>query len=292
MLNLSQNPVIAADGGGTTCRIVFADGGQQLAIEAGPANVTSDFEGAVARIAAGLERLAEQLGVPLAALAPVPAYLGLAGVTGPQIAGRVAAALPLAAVRVEDDRHAALAGAHGGRDGAIAHCGTGSFLALQSQGRRRFAGGWGPVLGDPASAQWIGRKALAAVLEAQDRLAHESGLTAALLQEYGGTDGIVAFAAGARPEEFGQIARQVTAAAAAGDGVAAALMRHAAGRLLKDLEKMGWTPAMPLCLTGGIGPHYAAYLPVQARAALAPPAGSPLEGAIALAKAFAAEQAA
>ncbi|MDC0657780.1 BadF/BadG/BcrA/BcrD ATPase family protein [Leisingera sp. SS27] len=289
MLETKNNPIIAVDGGGTTCRIAYADGTRQVLVETGPANVTSDYDGAIVRLKEGLAELAAGLDVSPELLKRLPAYLGLAGVTGDRIARRVAADLPLEAVRVEDDRHPALAGAHGAADGAIAHCGTGSFMAYQSQSVRRFAGGWGPVLGDEASAQWVGRRALAVTLDAWDGLAAKTALTDALLKEYGGTDGIVAFASDAKPHEFGQIARLVTAAAASGDGIAASLMRDAAGHLLQGLEMMGWTPAMPLCLTGGIGPHYAAFLPENAQNAVTKPKGAPIDGAITLARAFQAE---
>ncbi|WP_424978573.1 BadF/BadG/BcrA/BcrD ATPase family protein [Leisingera sp. S232] len=282
-------PVIAVDGGGTSCRIAYADGGRQLIVETGPANVTSDYGGAIARLKAGFAELAAGLDMAPDGLRALPAYLGLAGVTGSRIAQQVAADLPLDRVRVEDDRHPALAGAHGGADGAIAHCGTGSFLALQTQGSRHFAGGWGPVLGDEASAQWIGRKALAAALQTRDGLAAPSPLTETLLQDFGGTDGIVAFAATAQPHDFGRIARQVTEAAAAGDSTATALMQDAAAGLLQALQQMGWTPALPLCLTGGIGPHYADCLPTSVRGAVTAPKGAPIDGAITLARAFHAE---
>lgn len=286
---MKNNPIIAVDGGGTTCRIAYADGVRQLLVETGPANVTSDYDGAIVRLKEGLAKLAAGLDISSELLKQLPTYLGLAGVTGDRVARRIAADLPLEAVRVEDDRHPALAGAHGAADGAVAHCGTGSFLALQSQNVGRFAGGWGPVLGDKASAQWIGRRALALTLDAWDGLAEKTALTEALLNEYGGADGIVAFASDARPHELGQVARLVTAAAASGDGSAACLMRDAASYLLQALEKMGWTQAMPLCLTGGIGPHYAAFLPEYAQNAVVNPKGAPIEGAIFLARAFQAE---
>lgn len=292
MLNHEINPILAADGGGTTCRIAFSGGDRQLVVEVGPANVASDFDGAVARIADGLRELAARLNVATESLCQVPAYLGLAGVTGADVAGRVAGALPLRAVRVEDDRRPALVGAHGGGDGAIAHCGTGSFLALQRQGAQRFAGGWGSVLGDEASAQWVGRRALSLSLDVVDGLVDESDLTADLLSEYGGAGGIVAFAGAARPHEFGQIARRVTVAAEAGDANAVSLMRSATECLLQSLGRMGWTSDSPLCLTGGIGPQYTAYMPAAVQDVLATPQGTPLAGAIALAQSFRAEQAA
>ena len=42
----------------------------------------------------------------------------------------------------------ALRGALGEKDGIVVHCGIGSFAASRIDGKSRFAGGWGPVLGD------------------------------------------------------------------------------------------------------------------------------------------------
>ena len=44
-----------------------------------------------------------------------------------------------------------------------------------------------------------------------------------------------------------------------------------------------------ICLTGGISPYYAPYLPEEMQAAVAEPAAEPLIGAVALARAFAEE---
>lgn len=284
------SPVVAVDGGGTTCRIACVSAQGRCVVEVGPANVSSDYDGALGRLRDGIAELASHVTGGAEALYGAPAYLGLAGVASPRIAARVAADLPFQVVRVEDDRHPALAGAHGDADGAIAHCGTGSFLALQAGEARRFAGGWGPVLGDEASAQWIGRRALAVALNAHDGLAEQSDLTRRLLADYDGTGGIVAFAAEAPPHELGQIARRVTAAAQAGDVVGQGLMREGAAYLWQALGAMGWTPQMALCLTGGIGPLYAPYLPPEAQAAIVAPKGAPIEGAIALAYALQKEQ--
>lgn len=51
----------------------------------------------------------------------------------------------------------------------------------------------------------------------------------------------------------------------------------------RSLTVMGWRPGLALCLTGGIGPHYQRFLPQEMQAALRPPAGDPLSGALALA---------
>ncbi|MGV6847413.1 MAG: BadF/BadG/BcrA/BcrD ATPase family protein [Marinibacterium sp.] len=276
--------LIAVDGGGTRCRLVLAEGGRVIRVDRGSANVSTDFDAAVGELTAGLTDLAGQSGRPFADLVRVPAYLGLAGVTGPDIAARVADALPLAVSRIEDDRRAALTGALAGGDGFVAHCGTGSFVAARVDGRTRLVGGWGLVLGDPASAGWVGRQALARTLEAVDGLAEPTPLASALLADLGGPAGIVAWAAKAGPASFGALAPRVTTAAAGGDGLARAVMADAATGLAGLLERLGWRAGATICLTGGIGPHFAGYLPDTMRADLAEPAGAPIDGALALAR--------
>ncbi|WP_293574976.1 BadF/BadG/BcrA/BcrD ATPase family protein [Phaeobacter sp.] len=293
MLDPALNPVLAVDGGGSHCRLVLANDTRQISIQTGPANVTSDRAAALAQITDGLQQLATAAEISTDALHTLPAYFGLAGVTSTQIAQDIAAALPCPHARVEEDRAAALAGAHGlcqtRRDGALAHCGTGSFLGLQLGASRRFAGGWGPVLGDPASAPWLVRQILARCLDCCDGLYTHSALTQHLLAELGGSDGIIAFAQTTSPSVMGQLAQQITTAATAGDSHAITVLETGAARLLADLQRLGWLADTPLCLTGGVGPQLALYLPQAVQAKLLPPLATPLEGALILARQFRAE---
>lgn len=280
-------PVIAIDGGGTRCRLALGRAGQDAVVETGPANVSTDFDGAVQQIVSGLASLSRQTGESLSRLAQYPAFVGLAGITGPAIATRLRAALPFSQVQIADDRPAALRGALGTREGIVAHFGTGSFFAIQKDGDMRFSGGWGPVLGDEASAQWMGRRALRAVLAFADGLGSESPLCCGLMSEFTNTAGIVRFATNASPEEFGALAPRVTYHAAQGDNVARAIMAQGIAVIAETLPAMGWRPGDALCLTGGLGPQYAAYLPVNLREALIKPEAEPLFGAVALAREFA-----
>lgn len=279
-----KSPVLAIDGGGTRCRLAVADGHMIVSIETGSANVSTDFDAAVREVMQGLVRLAERLERPMGALYALPAFVGLAGVTGPAMAERLRTALPLKHVRIADDRPAALRGALGGKDGVIAHCGTGSFFAAQINGASRFAGGWGPVLGDEASAQWIGRAALRMTLESSDGRCDPSPLCKHLLSDFGDTAGIVRFAGAALPSQFGALAPLVTEFARRGDNLACDIMRSGAGEIVRTLPKMGWIPGLSICLTGGIGPHYVPYLPQDMQASIMAPAGEPLDGAISLAR--------
>lgn len=282
-----KSAVIAMDGGGSRCRIALKSAHDLVRVEVGAANVHSDFDGAIAEIRHGLETVATELGGGLSDLVDAPAFAGLAGVSSVDVGDRVRAALPLSTLRVADDRPAALRGALGAFDGAIVHCGTGSFLALQQGRTARLAGGWGANLGDEASAKWIGHRALALTLQARDGTAPDSALAKELSRDLGGVDGILSFAAGATPAAFGTLAPRVTAAAEAGDALALVVMRAGAEQIAALLAALGWTSDMALCLTGGVGPVYAAYLPDDLRRALRAPLGEPLDGALALAEEFA-----
>lgn len=289
---MKQSPltaILAIDGGGTRCRIALERAGEVIRVDSGPANVSSDFDGALAQIHLGLERLCATTGLPLAQLAALPAYVGLAGVVSADIAQRLQHHLPLTQSRITDDRPAALRGAIGNGEGAIAHCGTGSFLASQIKGARRIIGGWGQQLGDQASAQWLGRLALARTLDMVDGLAPASTLTTQLLARFSGSAEIVAFAAQASPMELGALARDVTHHASQGDALATDLMHQGARYIADTLPRIGWTPGHALCLTGGLAPQYRSYLPPEMQDALQPPQGDPLTGALALAREFAAK---
>lgn len=279
----TDRQVLAIDGGGTRCRIALVRGAERVQVETGPANAYSDFDGAVRSIEAALALLAERSGVSVAGLSGLPGFAGLAGVISAEIADRLSDALPFRRMRYADDRHSALRGALGAQDGMIAHCGTGSFLGVQKAGQGAVFGGWGVLLGDEASAQWIGRKALGLSLHCLDGFAAPSGVSAALLDRFGDATGVLTFAAQARAADFGALAPVVTELAVQGDAAAMRLMQQGAEYVADGLNRMQWSEGLPICLTGGIGPSYARFLPNNMQAAVVPPQGSPMDGAIALA---------
>ncbi|MXQ07450.1 ATPase [Alphaproteobacteria bacterium GH1-50] len=289
MTNADDIMALAIDGGGTRCRVALSGPRGRELVETGSANVSTDFEGALVQIETGLTQLAQQSAMTYEALAALPAFVGLAGVTGPAIADRLAARLPFATITVEDDRPAALRGALGARDGVLAHCGTGSFYASQIGGRVRLAGGWGSVLGDEASAAWIGRIALGRTLECADGRRPASPLSDHFLSSLDGTAGIVRFAGTARPSDFGALAREVTDHAERGDPLAKGIMQAGADEIARALPLMGWEPGRAICLTGGIGPLFAPYLSDDMQSDLTTPEGQPLDGALALARDLARE---
>jgi glucosamine kinase len=291
MIDSSPPCLIAVDGGGTACRIAILADGTRHEIRVGGANVATDPEGAVARIAEGIARLGAEAGLPRERLAQACLYLGLAGVTDSEAAERVAARFAQPLIRVEDDRAAAVAGALGSADGTVASLGTGSFVARQAGGAMTGLGGWGWLLGDEASGAWLGRRMLGLVLHAVDGLAEHTDLTRALLDDHGGAAGVVAFGFACTPAGFAGIAPLVLEAAAAGDPLARALMAEGAEYVARAARRLGWTAGESLCLMGGIGPRFAPFLPAEMAAAAVPPKGSALDGALALAARLAPEPA-
>lgn len=284
MTDSLDTAVLAIDGGGTRCRLACATTGQVFHVETGPANAYSDFDGAVASINKGLSHLADQMDVEVSQLATLPAYVGLAGVSSIDIAQRLRHALPFRPIRIEDDRPAALRGALGHGDGAIIHCGTGTFFAFQHAGRMRLAGGWGAILGDKASAKWIGWSALSAALRVEDGTLPPSALATSLILEMGGVENLLTFASTARPAEFGAVAPRVTLAATQGDTLAISIMREGAEHIRQSIEALGWSPDSALCLTGGVAPHYKDYLPDSFLPAIRLPMGEPIDGALSMAE--------
>ncbi|WP_413718726.1 BadF/BadG/BcrA/BcrD ATPase family protein [Silicimonas sp. MF1-12-2] len=276
--------IIAIDGGGTRCRVACLRSGKRTLIEVSSANASTDLAGTIEQVNKGLALLAERLSLTTGDLAQIPAFVGLAGMVGPEIRQAIADGIHLSHARIEDDRPAAVRGALGREDGAIAHCGTGSFFAVQQDGAIRLSGGWGPILGDEASAQWLGRKALLAALDVADGLRPPSPLAEALLREHGSTAGIVSFAASATPARFGELAPKVTKAAQSEDPLALKLLKHGADHIARTLTDMGWTSPLPICLTGGLAPRYEQFLPHDMRSAIAPAKGEPIDGALSLAQ--------
>ena len=278
--------VIGCDGGGSGCRVVVADAtGRVLAQSAGgPANVHSDFDLAISNLNAALDDAARQLSLPLSALEGAVAHFGLAGVQSAQMGARVAAALPCLNAVVTEDRVVAVAGALGDADGILLGIGTGTIIAASRGGRMTHVGGWGLQLSDQASGAWLGRGLLEQVLLCHDGLDAFSDLTRDTFAEFDNDPGaLVRFAVSARPSDYARYAPAVVQAARAADAAGLDLMQRGAAYLTRALAVIGFTRGDALCLTGGVGPHYARYLPQAAQAAIVPAKGSGLDGALALA---------
>lgn len=277
---------LGIDGGGTGCRAVVADAaGMVLGRgQAGPANIASDPDLARQNILdATRQAVTKAVGHARceAELPRLRAGLGLAGANAAGAVGRLTLNLPFAHATVETDAVTTAIGALNGYDGVVAAIGTGSVFATIRQGQFRQIGGWGLVLGDEGSAALLGRSILSSALRAHDGHAAMTPLLSKLLQDHGGTAGVVAFAQSARPSDFAALAPQVTSSddPAAQDLMAAATLTVAAS---VNLLRHGTN--LPVVFTGGLGPVYRARLSPMVDWAIKDAAGTSLDGALILAR--------
>lgn len=268
------------DGGGSTCRFALLTGRVRSEVSLGAANAFTDRAGAIATLREGIAALAARAGLSDGEIASARLHAGLAGIMTPADAADVASALPVRQARVTDDRPTSLRGALGGADGTLAAIGTGSFFGRQAEGDTRFIGGWGFRLGDEASGAWLGRTLLSSVLHAVDGLRPRTPLADAILAQFDGAPSeIVTAAQDYSPRDFAVLAVKAVDAAGRNDPLGLDLMRDGAAWLTKAVTSLGWTRDEPLCLIGGLGPHYAAYIDAQ----VCPALGNALDGALALA---------
>jgi N-acetylglucosamine kinase-like BadF-type ATPase len=126
--------------------------------------------------------------------------------------------LPFARVLVKADALIALEGALAGDAGVVIVCGTGSIvLGKDSDGSIVKIGGWGPLMGDEGSAQWVGREALRRAALAADGTGPRTVLVQRLLRKYKlrSFDRIIdaVYKHPMTPAELGSLAPIVTSAA-------------------------------------------------------------------------------
>lgn len=273
---------LGLDGGGTGCRAALADAQGRVLGEgaAGPANIASDPDGAREHVLAAIREAAAAAGVDVAALAGVPAVMGLAGANVGAYADRLAAALPFRDLRIESDALIAVKGALEEADGIVAALGTGSVFAAQRGGAVRQIGGWGFLLGDEGSGAWIGRRLLSRVLRAADGFVAPSPLTEAVAGELGGPEGVVRFALGASPAGYAAFAPRLTAAA--GDPAAAVILAEADAEIAAAINLLQAGEGLPVVFLGGLGPVFARRL--AGRWPILPARGNALRGALWMAR--------
>ncbi len=278
--------ILGVDGGGTGCRAAVAgpDGLVLGTGTAGPANIASDLEEAAANIAAAARGALRAATGSDAGIDRLVAGLGLAGANARGATDRLAAILTFAQVRIETDAIAAAHGALGpddgpATDGIVAAIGTGSVYALRHAGRLTQYGGWGLVLGDTGSGAWIGRAALTRALATSEGAASATPLTHALLADFGGAAGVIAWAQDARPADFAALVPRLLAAP--DDPAAADVLAQARADISAQIDRLRANAPLPVTFIGGLGPVAAAWL---AHVPQRPARGTALDGALQMAR--------
>ncbi len=281
--------IIAVDGGGTGCRAAVGTlaVGALAEAQGGPANVSTNFEQSVANI---MQAVLEALGnadLGEVDLSHSVAHLGLAGADLESIQKKTAAMFPFGQTNVSGDRQTNVAGVLGDQDGYVVALGTGTIIARQQAGGVRTVGGWGFQLSDQAGGAWLGRALLTYTLNAEEGLEESSDLTRTVAGDLGGVQGIFDWSNRARPADYAGFAPQLFAAGKAGDGVAVKLLSDGSAYVTRGLDTLGFEEGDILSLAGGVGPHYAPYLPDRYLTNQTDPKGNALEGAFSLARAAA-----
>jgi glucosamine kinase len=272
------------DGGAskTRARVVDASGALVGEGSAGPGSLSISAEQTALNARAAVCQALEGSGHTFADCRLVA---GLAGHRQPEkrliFAERLQEA---AALEVISDGYAALLGAHGGAPGAIVIVGTGSVgLGLDGAGMIHQVGGWGPVVGDEGSGNWLARKAVRQALRADDRhavtKAPVSPLLAAIYQELGGShEAALAWLDGADATRFGGLMPLIRAHDEAGDPTARALLADAAKEAGRLIRLAGLDGRLPVALLGGLA---ATLKPrIDPSLILVAPAADALDGAL------------
>ena len=267
---------LCIDGGGTGCRAVLADGRGEILGHgtAGPANIASDFEGALGNIVQAAREAAGEV-----SLTALRAGLGLAGANAGAAADRLRPHLPFARSTVVTDAETAALGALGDSWGIVGAIGTGSVYARRDGAGLRQIGGRGLAVGDEASGAWLGKMALSRALRAADGLTPGTPFLSALIARFGGVDAAVAWAVTARGADFATLAPEIVASR---DPAALALMEEATAEVNAAITALQPSQPLPVVLIGGLGPVFAPR--IAAHWTVRPAVGSALDGALALAR--------
>jgi glucosamine kinase len=280
---------IGVDGGGTStrARVVHRDG---MVVGVGKAGASGLMQGtaqawrhigqAIALAVQG--RLHAGLSVPTPANCALG--LGLAGANNADWAAECIAASPgYARLALESDAVTALLGAHGGAPGAMAIMGTGAIgLALQANGERTTAGGWGFPCGDEGSGANLGLQAINLTQRAVDGRHAHTPLTRDLYQTVGGTPAaLLAWCGAVRQFEYASLAPKVFAHATR-DAEAARLLERAVQSLETLIMAVDPAFALPLVIAGGIAERLLPQLSPSIAQRVVPTRGDAMDGALTL----------
>jgi glucosamine kinase len=224
--------LLAVDGGQTALRMgVVRRGALGPVAEVGGFSHGDGIRGIAAAVDAARVSLAlwEPVERVCLGLTGAPASADLQARLARLVAGRFDGAQ----VALAADMVTAHAGALGGEPGVVIVAGTGSVaLGLAADGRAARADGLGFLLGDDGSGFAIGRAAVRAALRARESRGPATALEDAADAFFGGLSGLSQrIYASAPVRELAAFAPEVAAVARAGDAVATAIWRDAAGRL-------------------------------------------------------------
>jgi glucosamine kinase len=278
------------DGGGTNCRIRLADENLNTLADAagGRSNLQIDNGNpAYHSITEGTREVFGKAGIDLAEARNTYACFGMAGGRLPSARDAFAARdWPFAAVQVFDDIDIALAGAHGGEDGAVIIVGTGSAALAKIGGARHQCGGWGFHIGDQMSGAILGRELVRRAVEAKDGLVSGSPLTDAVVERLGGSlDAVMDWSfQDRRPADYGALMPMLMEFYEKGDPVANELIALQFSYIDNYVNWFKVRGARRMAAVGGFGTRLYPLMIERYGTFIVPPQHEPLHGAVILAK--------
>jgi N-acetylglucosamine kinase-like BadF-type ATPase len=180
--------LLGIDGGGSKTAVAVSDGLSVLATRiAGGCNLhTASAQDAQLALTEAVEGALSSAGVSASSVTAVCA--GVAGAASPEIAEQIrkflAELLPLASIDVVGDLVIALEAVFPGAPGLVCISGTGSIAyGRNERGDIARAGGWGRLVSDEGSGNWIGQRALSQCLRALD-MGRSSNLIAGIMEHW------------------------------------------------------------------------------------------------------------
>ncbi|HYX28990.1 MAG TPA: BadF/BadG/BcrA/BcrD ATPase family protein [Pyrinomonadaceae bacterium] len=234
--------VVGVDGGGTRTRAVVMNGERILGEgAAGPSNpLRVGIAAGATAIREAVDKACSEALIHRDDL--IAAGVGLAGIRRKDVRARMhdvlVQTLGIKNVELVSDGDVALYGATDGRPGIVVISGTGSIaVGMNRQGKRAYAGGWGPVAGDEGSGSWIARRALQAVARATDERGPKTSLTKAACEFFQVTTpddlATAIYAPTITNDRIAGFSKLVIQAAREGDEVAGEILKDAGNELGK-----------------------------------------------------------
>ncbi len=259
---------LGIDGGGTKTRCVLADEATVLAtaMTGGCSVIRHGEQRAREALHAAVRQVCATAGVSADRISSI--CIGVTGAARPEIAAKIRGILTElipegtpTRIEVVGDNVIALEAAFGAGPGVIAIAGTGSIVyGRDAAGHTARAGGWGFAVSDEGSGYWIGRRAISAILSAQDQ-GLESALTGMVFQAWkiSTLDELVQQANSTPPPDFPRLFPIVLRAADEADAIARDLLADAGAKLaelaaivVRRLARDAPVATLPIAMAGSV----------------------------------------
>lgn len=279
---------LGVDGGGTGCRARLEDASGRVLGSglAGPATTRLGIDAAMAQVEAAAHAALAEAGLGDADLGRIRAGVGLAGM-GRKGAREALLEWPhrFQSIEFASDGLIACIGAHGGRDGGIVICGTGSIGLGRVTGVELRVGGYGFPISDEGSGADLGLQAIRLALRAVDgRIDHSPLLRAVMARFEGDPFAAVTWMDRATATDYATFAPLVMRHADQGDPMGRRIVQGAAEQIDALVRLLLERGAPRVALIGGLSSAMEPWLAPDVRRRLSPVEADAVAGALFLAR--------